>query len=108
MSSTLLAAPERSREQRMEALRKANEVRSYRAVVKRELGAGRQPLVPLLSAPPAELETMKVYELLLALPKVGRVKANRVLATCRISPSKTLGGLSERQRGEILGLLRRR
>jgi hypothetical protein len=32
------------------------------------------------------------------MPKVGRVKANRVLTSARISPSKTLGGLTERQR----------
>jgi hypothetical protein len=36
------------------------------------------------------------------------VKVNKVLSQCRISPSKTLGGLSERQRGELVALLRRR
>jgi hypothetical protein len=35
------------------------------------------------------------------------VKANKVLQQCRISPSKTIGGLSERQRTELVGLLRR-
>ena len=36
--------------------------------------------------------------MLLAVPKYGRVKVNKMLLTCRISPSKTIGGLSERQR----------
>ena len=62
----------------------------------------------LLLSPPAYLETAKVVELLLAVPKYGRVKANKVLQQCRISPSKTVGGLSERQRAEIVEMLRPR
>ena len=50
---------------------------------------------------------MKVFDLLISVPKFGRVKANKILQTCRISPSKTLGGMSDRQRGEIVSLLRR-
>jgi hypothetical protein len=46
--------------------------------------------------------------MLLAVPKVGRVKANKVLNLCRISPSKTIGGLSERQRTELVELMRKR
>ena len=39
--------------------------------------------------------------------KYGRVKVNRILTHCRISPSKTIGGLSERQRNELVSYLRR-
>ena len=46
-------------------------------------------------------------DMLLAVPKYGRVKTNRILNQCRISPSKTIGGLSERQRTELVSLLRR-
>ena len=35
------------------------------------------------------------------------VKANRFLTVCKISPSKTVGGLSERQRTELIGLFNR-
>jgi hypothetical protein len=45
--------------------------------------------------------------MLLAVPKYGRVKANKILQTCRISPSKTIGGLSDRQRAELVGMLRK-
>ena len=41
--------------------------------------------------------------MLLAVPKYGRVKVNKVLMQCRISPSKTIGGLSQRQRTELVG-----
>jgi hypothetical protein len=40
------------------------------------------------------------------VPKYGRVKVNKLLIQCRISPSKTLGGLSPRQRHELVANLR--
>src|SRR5215469_12275716 len=103
-----ISAPERSLNQRMEALQRANDVRSARAKLKRDLKAGRQPIHELLLDPPEYLETAKVFDVLLAVPKYGRVKVNKILTTCRISPSKTIGGMSERQRGELVELLRRR
>ena len=85
----------------MDALNRANDVRTHRAQLKRDLKAGRVSLSHLLLHPPPYLETAKVFDLLLALPKVGRVKATKILNDCRISPSKTLGGLTERQRAEL-------
>ena len=102
------AAPERSHVQRMDALQRANQIRTQRAQLKRDLRAGTRSIDSLLLSPPEYLETAKVVELLLAVPKYGRVKANKVLQHCRISPSKTVGGLSERQRTEIIALLRTR
>ena len=100
-------APERSLNQRMDALQRANEIRTQRARLKRELKAGRVKIQALLLDPPEYLQTAKVFDLLLAVPKYGRVKANRILTQCRISPSKTIGGLSERQRAELVTYLRR-
>jgi hypothetical protein len=101
------AAPERSLAQRLEALKRANDIRTRRARLKRDLKAGRVQIQQLLLDPPDYILTAKVFDLLLAVPKYGRVKANRILTQCRISPSKTIGGLSERQRGELVSLLRR-
>jgi len=101
------AAPERSLNQRMDALARANDIRTRRAQLKRDLKEGRTSIHALLEDPPEFLETAKVFDMLLEVPKYGRVKANKVLTTCRISPSKTIGGLSERQRNELVGLLRR-
>ncbi len=102
-----MTAPERSRAQRMDALERANRVRTKRADLKRNLKAGRADAHALIADPPTYADTMKLWDLLIALPKYGRVKVNKVLTQCRVSPSKTLGGLSERQRSEIVSLLRR-
>ena len=51
---------------------------------------------------PHWLETAKLADVLLALPKFGRVKVNKLLTQCRISPSMTFGGLSLRQRDDLI------
>ena len=99
--------PERSPDQGLDALSRANEVRALRAQLKRDLKAGRVSIGPLLLDPPPYLETAKVFDMLLALPKYGRVKATKILQSCRVSPSKTFGGLSERQRTELAERLHR-
>lgn len=105
------AAPERSLTQRMDALRHANAIRSWRRVLKADLKQGRKTLadlIALLEEPPEEMLTMKVWDALIAVPKVGKVKANRAITALRIAPSKTVGGLTGRQRGELTGWLRTR
>jgi hypothetical protein len=105
--ATLTHTPTRSLDQRMEALNRANHIRVRRAQLKRDLKAGRAHISDLLSEPPDEVLTAKVYDMLMAVPRLGRVKATRLLTQCRISQSKTVGGLSDRQRGELLDLFRR-
>lgn len=104
-TQTQACAPERSLVQRMDALGQANVVRTYRAGVKRDLKGGRVSIVDLLMDDDPLLETAKVFDLLLATPKYGRVKVNKMLVSCRISPSKTVEGLTERQRGELVEMI---
>lgn len=99
--------PERTQQQRELALKRANVIRSERAQLKRDLKAGRRSIHDLLLEPPDYVETMKVFDALLACPKYGRVKVNKILQLCRVSPSKTIGGLSQRQRTEVVSMLRR-
>ena len=107
-SSPPTSVPTRSHDQRMRALEAANEIRTRRAQLKRDLKAGKVQIEGLLLDPPEYLETAKVFDMMLAVPKYGRVKVNRILNQCRVSPSKTIGGLSVRQRSELVALLRRR
>jgi len=89
----------------MDALQRANAIRSKRAQLKRDLKGSRASIHQLLLDPPEWVETAKVFDMLLAVPKYGRVKVDKILRTCKISPSKTVGGLSERQRSELISLL---
>lgn len=100
-----IIAPERSLDQRMTALRRANQIRVERARLKRALKDGDVSVTATLAWPPDYIESMKVFNLLMALPKFGRVKAARLLNQCRISQSKTVGGLSDRQRGELVAMI---
>src|ERR671935_149748 len=94
-------------DQRMEALKRANDIRVKRAKLKKDLKDGRVRVETILRNPPDYVETAKVFDILMAVPKFGRVKAARFLNQCRISQSKTVGGLSERQRNELIGLFNR-
>jgi hypothetical protein len=99
--------PGRSREQRLRALEQANEVRTARAKLKQELAAGKIELVQVVADPPACVRMARVRDLLLVLPKIDSVTAGRILAQCGIAHSKRLGGLTARQRGELIKLFRR-
>lgn len=102
-----VVVPDRSLAQRMAALKHANEIRSRRAQWKRDVKAGRVLLSDMILDPPEWADTMKVFDAMVAAPKYGRVKVNKILQMTRCSPSKTLGGLSIRQRTEIVSMLRR-
>jgi hypothetical protein len=105
--STSRKVPQRTVDQRLLALGKANSIRTKRARLKLDLKAGRTSIRDILLEPPEWVETMKVFDALLACPRYGRVKVNHLLAVCRVSPSKTIGGISPRQRREIISMLRR-
>ena len=100
-------APIRSLDQRMEALKRANDIRVKRAQLKKDLKSGDASIEEILRDPPEFVSTAKVFDMLMAVPKFGRVKAARLLNQCRISQSKTVGGLSERQRNELVSLFNR-
>jgi hypothetical protein len=91
----------------MEALRRANDIRVKRAQLKKDLKSGDVSIEDILRDAPDYVSTAKVFDMLMAVPKFGRVKAGRLLNNCRISQSKTVGGLSDRQRQELIGLFNR-
>lgn len=93
---------------RMAALQKANLIRFARAALKRNLRTGTASVLGVLLDPAPEFASMKVRNLLLALPKWGPSKVDRFMVTCRVSHLKTLAGMSSRQRGEMSALLRAR
>jgi hypothetical protein len=91
----------------MIALRQANQVRALRAKLKQDLRADKVRLELVLAARADYLASAEVFDLLVAVPKIGPVKAGRLLTVARVSPSKTVGQLSERQRACLIELLSR-
>ena len=89
----------------MIALSRANEVRRRRAKLKRQLRDGRVQLEEVLAKPADYLATAEIFDLLLAAPKLGPVKAARLLTLARVSQTKTVGRLTERQRGRLIEIL---
>jgi hypothetical protein len=94
--------PVRSADQRLEALRQANAIRSRRSQLKRDLAAGTVQIVDILARPPEFAETERVSVLLRSVPRYGRARVSRLLTKARISDSKRLAGLTERQRAELI------
>jgi hypothetical protein len=92
-------------QQRMRALHKANVVRMDRSQLKKDLKAGKVPIVDIFEDPPERLASMKVIDLLLSAPKHGRVRANKVLRQCNVSASRELGNLTSRERSAIVSRL---
>lgn len=107
-TTTPCPPPDRSLLQRMDALERANEIRTFRAKLKEDIKAGRRNVATLLNDPPPEIHTMKVSELLLAMSFVGPVKVSKVLRRCDVAPSKTVAGCTPRQRAELVRLLPQR
>lgn len=89
---------DRALAQRRDALARANDTRTRRSRMKREIAAGRLSAAVLILDPPEWAHTMLVVDLVLAIPYVGRVKARRVLTDHRVSYDRTLGDLTDRQR----------
>jgi hypothetical protein len=103
---TAPAAPDGAREQRLAALARANSVRSARRRLKQALRATPKPeatdrTARLVRQPETVTATMKVADLLMACPGMGPTATGKLLRRLHISPSKTLGGLSPRQRDQL-------
>lgn len=102
---TPAVAPERTYQQRLDALRHANDVRIFRAQLKVDVFQARVDADAVLLRDEPRLSTMKAFELALAVPGVGYVKTNKIFGRLAISPSKSVGGLTVRQRQALAAAL---
>lgn len=95
-------------QQRLDALTKANGVRAERAALKKRIKAGRADSAQVLTNVPAYAETMRVFDLLMAHPYIGRVKANRICRMLNIRPSIYLHKLSKVTRDQLIDYIAQR
>jgi hypothetical protein len=105
-------------EQRMGALAQGNEIRYWRADFKRRVASGEvspKTVADMILNDAEEIRTMRVLELLKALPAVGATKANRMcLAVASLRTGignpcgRRVGQLSMRQRLGLSAQVRKR
>lgn len=96
--------PDLNDDARRDALQRAAEARKLRAEMKQQLKAGEIGLPEVLQRADVE-ETIgrtKVSAVLEAIPRVGKVRARRIMERLDISPSRRLRGLGGRQRARLL------
>lgn len=95
---------------RREALHKAAQARKSRAEIKQRLKAGEIDLRHVLDRAAGDevIAKTRVSEVLESLPKVGRVRARRLMERLDISSSRRLRGLGVNQRERLLAEFRPR
>lgn len=96
--------PELDDEARRQALEKAAEARRVRAELKQELKAGAIDFAEALRRADEDeiVGKTKVSAILEALPKVGKVRARKLMERLDISPSRRMRGLGAKQRDKLL------
>jgi len=82
----------------MRALAQANRVRLARAELKRQGAEGETSVADVVLSCPWEAETMTISDLLLSQHRWGRTRCRRFLASIRLSETKTVGSMTDRQR----------
>ena len=92
--------PERTDEQREDALRRAAEARRERAQIRADLRLRQISFAQALAYEPAQ--RIRVFDLVRAMPGYGNKRASDLLERIGISPVKRVGGLTERQRADLL------
>jgi hypothetical protein len=102
-----VTTPERTAEQRTDALASALAARRERARLRRALKSREVTGVDvLLGAPDNPLWAgLKVTWLLESLPGVGTVRADRILTCLDIAPSRRIQGLGVHQRSALIAEL---
>lgn len=101
------------RDRALVALAQANRVRLRRAALMRWLhgtttAESHAKAAELILEPDPTLDSMLVLELLQRVRRVGSAQAERMLEHADISPTRTLGALTARQRSGLAALLRLR
>lgn len=100
-------APTLTDEQRKQAAQRSLELRQARAKLKGYLATGQDRPLPAIENVwrlPI-VDGMKVYDLLVSLPGIGRAKALKILAAAKIPEKNTVRACGPKQRERLFALL---
>ena len=91
--------------QHLRALERANRVRLARAELKRRIATGEVSAADVAAECPWEAASMTVAELLTSQRRWGAQRCRKFLLALALPETKTLGSLTDRQRGELVRAL---
>ena len=100
-----MALPKLSQEEKKNALAKAQEMRRARSQMRERLKKGDLDLNEVLKADDEVTARMRVAYLLRSLPRVGKVKAQRIMEEIGIDEKRRVQGLGKRQREALMARL---
>ena len=91
--------------QHLQALQRANRVRLARAELKRRISEGEVTAAEVIITAPWEASSMAIGDVLMSQRRWGGTRCRKFLAMFRISETKTIGSLTERQRRALAAQL---
>ena len=91
--------------QHLQALQRANRVRLARAELKRRIADGEVTASEVILTSPWEASSMAIGDVLMSQRRWGGTRCRKFLAMFRISETKTIGSLTERQRRALAAQL---
>lgn len=98
-----MSIPQLSAEERAKALQKAQQIRSKRMEVRKELKAGKLSLATVLNETDNEIYAkMRVKYLLESLPQVGKITTQKIMEEIGIDEARRIQGLGSRQKQQLL------
>lgn len=101
-----MALPKLTPEEKMNALTKAQEMRSKRADLRQKLKDGNLSIEDILgTAEDGTIAKMRVAYLLESLPRIGKVKTRQIMEDIGISQLRRVQGLGTRQKAALLSRL---
>jgi hypothetical protein len=91
--------------QRLQALARANRTRQVRADLKRRIADGHMSAAEVILRHRWEVESMPLAQVLTSQRHWGNARCRRFLTPMRLSESKTIGSMTERQRLDVAARL---
>ncbi|HHW12342.1 MAG TPA: integration host factor [Firmicutes bacterium] len=95
--------PKLTLEEKKQALKKAQQVRSERAKIRQDLKAGRTGIREILEQVDNDvIAKMRVAYLLESLPRIGKVRTRKIMNEIGIDETRRIQGLGSRQKQALL------
>mgnify|MGYP000890050422 FL=1 len=95
--------PKLTLEEKKQALKKAQQVRSERAKIRQDLKAGRTGIREILEQVDNDVVAkMRVAYLLESLPRIGKVRTRKIMNEIGIDETRRIQGLGSRQKQALL------